>query len=108
MKTAIAFGLAAVLAVVSLKASSTALDVIPYPGGRPPSSAEVALGKTLFFETRLSSNDEVSCATCHRPDKGFADGQRFSIGVAGTPLKRHTPHLYNLAWNRTFFWDGRA
>jgi cytochrome c peroxidase len=108
MKTAIAFGLAGVLAVVSLKAASTVLDVIPYPGGRPPSSGEVALGKTLFFEKRLSSTDAVSCATCHQPEKGFADGQRVSIGVAGTPLKRHTPHLYNLAWNRTFFWDGRA
>jgi cytochrome c peroxidase len=72
------------------------------------SSVEVELGRMLFFETRLSSNDAVSCATCHQPDHGFADGQRFSVGVAGTPLKRHTPHLYNLADARTFFWDGRA
>jgi len=108
MRAAIAFGLAGFVAAAGVKAASTTLDVIPHPGKHPPSSAEIALGKTLFFETRLSSTGTVSCATCHRPDRGFADGQRFSVGVAGTPLKRHTPHLYNLAWNRTFFWDGRA
>lgn len=108
MKVAIAFGLVGVLAVAGLTAASTTLDVVPHPGGRRPSSAEIALGKTLFFETRLSSTNTVSCATCHQPDKGFSDGQRFSVGVAGTPLKRHTPHLYNLAWSRTLFWDGRA
>lgn len=84
--------------------SLTAASTEPKQG----SPAEIALGKQLFFETRLSSTNSVSCATCHRPDKGFSDGQRFSVGVSGTPLKRHTPHLYNLAWSRTFFWDGRA
>ena len=88
------------IAAGSVKAASTE--------PKHSSPAEIALGKQLFFETRLSSTDAVSCSTCHRPEKGFADGQRFSIGVAGTPLKRHTPHLYNLAWSRTFFWDGRA
>ena len=93
-----------VLAVAAL----TLAGAIPYPGGKAPSPALVDLGKTLFFDTRLSSNDAVSCGTCHKPERGFADGLRFSVGVSGTPLKRHTPHLYNLAWNRTFFWDGRA
>ena len=71
--------------------------------------AEVAeLGRTLFFDTRLSSTDTVACATCHKPDHGFSDEQRFSVGVSGTPMKRHTPHLFNLASGRSFFWDGRA
>ena len=87
---------------------STPLGAVPYPGGKPPSAALVDLGKTLFFEPRLSSNDAVSCGTCHKPERGFGDGLRFSVGVSGVPLKRHTPHLYNLAWNRTFFWDGRV
>jgi cytochrome c peroxidase len=68
----------------------------------------VDLGRSLFFDTRLSSNNAISCATCHQPDRGFSDGQRYSVGVAGTPLKRHTPHLFNLAWGKTFFWDGRS
>jgi cytochrome c peroxidase len=84
------------------------VESIPYPGGRAPSAAEVDLGRTLFFDPRLSSTNTIACATCHRPDRGFSDGQRYSIGVAGTPLKRHTPHLFNLAWGKTFFWDGRA
>ena len=115
MKTAFAFGLARVsfglagaLVVASVISASSTLDTIPHPSGRAPSAAEIALGRKLFFETQLSSTDSVACATCHRPDRGFSDGQRFSIGVAGTPLKRHTPHLYNLAWSRTLFWDGRA
>jgi len=96
------------LAHASVFTHSSGLETIPYPGGRPPAPALVDLGRELFFETRLSSTDTVACATCHRPERGFSDGQRFSIGVGGTPLKRHTPHLYNLAWGRSFFWDGRA
>jgi cytochrome c peroxidase len=81
---------------------------VPHPGGHPPSAAELQLGRSLFFETRLSSNDKVSCGTCHKPERGFGDGLQFSVGVSGRPLRRHTPHLYNLAWNHTFFWDGRV
>jgi cytochrome c peroxidase len=95
-------------AVISTASSPAALTAVPHPGGRPPSAAEIQLGRSLFFETRLSSNDKVSCGTCHKPERGFADGLRVSVGVSGTPLKRHTPHLYNLAWNHTFFWDGRV
>src|SRR5262249_18478638 len=43
-----------------------------------------------------------------KPELGFGDGQRFSTGVSGRHLSRHTPHLFNLAWQKTFFWDGRA
>jgi len=95
-------------AVISTASSPAALTAVPHPGGRPPSAAEIQLGRSLFFDTRLSSNDKVSCGTCHKPERGFADGLRVSVGVSGTPLKRHTPHLYNLAWNHTFFWDGRV
>jgi len=76
--------------------------------GASTSEAEVALGRRLFFDPVLSSNGRVSCSTCHRPDRGFSDGLPLSTGVSGVPLKRHTPHLFNLAWGRTFFWDGRA
>jgi cytochrome c peroxidase len=79
----------------------------PHPG-RHASAAVIELGRALFFDTRLSSTNTVACATCHRPDRGLSDGQRFSVGVAGTPMKRHTPHLYNLAWARSLLWDGRA
>jgi len=76
--------------------------------GHPPSAGVIELGRELFFDKRLSATDTVACATCHRPEHGFSDEKRFSVGVSGTPMKRHTPHLYNLAWGRSFFWDGRA
>ena len=56
----------------------------------------------------MSGNDMVSWASCHRPEHGFADGERFSVGNSGQPAKRHTPHLFNLAWAPVLFWDGRA
>ena len=96
------------VAHASMSNNVSFLADIPHPGGRPPSTAEVELGRRLFFDVRLSSNDTIACATCHRPDHGFADPRRFSVGVAGTPLKRHTPHVQNLAWAHTLFWDGRA
>jgi len=76
--------------------------------GTPPSAEEAELGKSLFFEKRLSFNGTMSCATCHDPEQGMGDGKRFSAGASGKTLKRHTPHLYNLARNGSFFWDGRA
>ena len=71
-------------------------------------SRKVALGNMLFFDNRLSRNNSLSCASCHNPDLGFGDGLALSTGVAGNTLKRHTPPLYNLAWNTHFFWDGRV
>lgn len=79
-----------------------------YPGSDRAVVGEVELGKQLFFDRRLSANDTMSCASCHRPELGFADGERFSRGVTGRPMARHTPHLFNLAWSTAFFWDGRA
>jgi len=80
---------------------------IVYPAGAPPSKAEVELGKALFFEQKLSSNQQLSCATCHNPTQGFSDGRPKSIGDRGNTTARNAPHLYNLAWNRVLFWDGR-
>lgn len=62
-------------------------------------------GQRLFFDTRLSSGN-VSCATCHIPHHGFADGVPIGKGIAAG--RRHTPSLWNVAYNRWFFWDGRA
>lgn len=83
-------------------------DDIEYPDEEEPTKEEVLLGKTLFFDTRLSINDQQSCASCHNPELGFSDGLAFSIGTMGEKVGRNTPQIYNLAWNVTFFWDGRA
>lgn len=64
------------------------------------------LGQSLFFDTRLSRNGDLACASCHDPKHGFADGRRFGRGIATTV--RHVPSLLNVAYNRWYFWDGRA
>lgn len=82
-------------------------DDIEYPDDEPHSEQEVLLGKTLFFDTRLSVNKTQSCATCHNPDLGFSDGLAKSIGAMGGNVGRNTPHIYNLAFASSMFWDGR-
>jgi cytochrome c peroxidase len=80
---------------------------IEWPDGEPASQATIDLGRTLFHDTRLSKNRNQSCATCHNPDLGFGDGLAKGFGTMGNQLERNTPHLYNLAWSTTMFWDGR-
>ena len=83
-------------------------DGFPVPAANPGTAEKVALGERLFNDPRLSSNGKVACATCHNPSLAFADGVARGKGVAGTPLGRHTPTLWNLAWGETYFWDGRT
>ena len=67
------------------------------------------LGQRLFFDTRVSADGSRSCASCHDPQQGFADGLPVSETLDGTGvLTRNTPSLWNVAYNRWFFWDGRA
>lgn len=63
------------------------------------------LGQWLFFETSLSSNGAVSCATCHLPQLAFSDGRR--LPLAAKPGHRNTPTVLNGSHQRWFFWDGR-
>lgn len=72
--------------------------------GDDPRAAEI--GRRLFFDARLSGDGTISCATCHVPELGFGDGRRLSRGLADLP--RHAPTIWNVAYQRWFFWDGRA
>lgn len=83
------------------------IDDIEYPEDEAPGELEITLGKTLFFDTRLSINQTQSCASCHNPDLGFGDGMAGGVGAMGGTLGRNTPHIYNLAWSSAMFWDGR-
>jgi cytochrome c peroxidase len=65
----------------------------------------VALGQRLFFETRLSANGKVSCASCHQPDRGFQDGTALGAGVGTT--NRRTMPIAGTAYAPFLFWDGR-
>lgn len=78
------------------------------PGIRPEDRDKVLLGRRLFSDPRLSGDGRRSCASCHRPDLAFTDGRPRAEGRSGAALTRNTPHLFNLAWGRLFYWDGRA
>ena len=69
-----------------------------------PRAAE--LGHRLFFDTRLSGNGEVACATCHMPELAFTDGRPLAEGVGTTPRKSMT--IIGTAYSPWLFWDGRA
>lgn len=67
----------------------------------------VSLGRLLFFDPILSSDGSRSCASCHDPRHSFSDGRAVSAGLTG-PLTRSSPPLWNVAFYRSLFWDGRA
>jgi cytochrome c peroxidase len=68
----------------------------------------VQLGRLLFYDPLLSSNNEMSCGTCHVQRKAFTDGRKLSIGTYGDTLTKNAMSLVNLAWSNEFFWDGRV
>lgn len=81
---------------------------IPFPADNPYSEEKAKLGKILFFETRISRSGVMSCATCHNPAFGWTDGQAKGTGDFHKPLPRKDPTILNLAWDKLYFWDGRA
>lgn len=83
-------------------------DATPYPADKPYSEAMAALGRQLFFDPRLSRGNDISCASCHDPERGWEDGESTAIGSGGRVNRRHTPTLENLAWSPALLWDGRT
>ncbi|MGZ8468456.1 MAG: cytochrome-c peroxidase [Gemmatirosa sp.] len=77
-------------------------------GGPAPTPARIALGRTLFYETRLSDGHNVSCNGCHALNGYGADGRRVSFGHRGQTGNRNSPSVYNAAGHVAQFWDGRA
>lgn len=68
----------------------------------------VELGRKLYFDTRLSRDGTVSCATCHDVTRGFTDQRKVSEGINGQLGKRNAPTTLNVALLQTLFWDGRS
>ena len=65
----------------------------------------IDLGKKLFFDQRLSRNNDISCASCHQPEEAFSDKKK--LGAGSKELLRHTPSLIGVSHNEWFYWDGR-
>lgn len=83
------------------------------PEDNPLTEEGIFLGRKLFFEKRLSKDNSLSCAGCHRPEKSFNDeGEALSEGVGGRLGLRNAMPLYNLAWgsvtSQRFNWHGAA
>jgi len=79
------------------------------PVDNPLTEEAVELGRSLFYDRRLSGTNTVSCSTCHRQQLAFTDGRETGVGVSGKPLAFNSMSLANLMWGpRHFFWDGRA
>ena len=84
------------------------LPSVPIPSNNAPTASEVALGRRLFYDTSLSKDNSLSCASCHNPMFRFSDARERSIGVGGKLGRRHAPTLLNVAYEPDLFWDGRA
>jgi cytochrome c peroxidase len=76
----------------------------------PPTPERVRLGRWLFYDKRLSADNSVACATCHRPEYAFSEPTPVSTGIGGQQGRRKAPSLINQADALLphFFWDGRA
>ncbi len=94
--------------IETLKADYQRPLTIPMPGDKATFSKRAALGKSLFFDPRLSKAGDFSCASCHNPSLAWSDGLPTAIGHLGRRAERRTPGIENLAWGGPYFWDGRA
>jgi cytochrome c peroxidase len=95
-------------ALARLKSQYGRPPVIPFPPDNQYTRQRELLGRTLFFDPRLSASKIVSCATCHNPALSWGDGLPRAVGHGMAPLPRRTPTILNLAWAERLFWDGRA
>jgi cytochrome c peroxidase len=88
-------------------------DNAPANSASSPAASDrtITLGRILFYDKNLSTNNRVACATCHQQASGFSDPARFSTGVdANPPTSAHAMRLGNVRYFRSgkAFWDRRA
>lgn len=93
--------------VLPLGLSAAAANIY-IPEDNPITKAKIELGRQLYFDTRLSSDNTVSCASCHHPDEGYGRKTRFGVGVDGQEGGRNSPVSFNRIVSQAQFWDGRA
>lgn len=85
-----------------------AFPEMPVNESNPLTVEGIALGRRLFYDPILSADQSFSCASCHKQELAFSDGETKGIGIYGDTLLRNTPGLFNLAWYPQLFWDGHA
>jgi cytochrome c peroxidase len=84
------------------------LPKLPVPADNPMTKEKVELGKMLYFDKRVSKDGTISCATCHDPQKGWAEHDPTSTGIRQQKGGRNSPTVINAAYATAQFWDGRA
>ncbi len=89
-------------------AAETLPTTAPSPADNPTTEAKVELGQMLYHDPRLSSTGTVSCSSCHNTMLGGEDNRPNSMGVNGQTGGRSAPTVWNAAFNKVQFWDGRA
>lgn len=80
----------------------------PAPAENPTTAEKVELGQMLYHDPRLSATGTVSCASCHNTMLGGEDNRANSMGINGQTGGRSAPTVWNSAFNKVQFWDGRA
>lgn len=94
-----------ILSFIVLAAGSPEMHI---PEDNPMTPEKVELGRKLFYDVRLSSDDTVSCASCHLQSAAFADPRPVSVGVEGRSGTRNAPSLANVGYRKGLFWEGRS
>jgi len=94
--------------LAQMKAEYRRPATIPFPKDNPYTVEKASLGKKLFFDTRLSAANILSCGSCHSPAYGWGDGQPTGVGHGMKKLGRRSPTIINAAFGQIFMWDGRA
>jgi cytochrome c peroxidase len=94
--------------LVMLKTPPFGLPPVPVPDDNPLTRDKVQLGRKLFFDRRLSANNTISCAMCHIAEQGFAQNElKTPVGIEGKSVRRNAPTIYNVAYLKQVFHDGR-
>src|SRR6267142_2099642 len=84
------------------------LPPVYWPEDNPYSPEKVELGRLLYFDKRLSSDQTIACASCHAPEQAFTDRAPVSTGIGKQKGGRSAPTVINRAYSTLQFWDGRA
>jgi len=84
------------------------LPPVPVPAANPLTKEKIDLGRRLFLDRRLSHNNTMSCAMCHVPEQGFTSYELgAAVGMEGRSLRRNSPAVYNVAYQKSLFHEGR-
>ena len=110
MMSRFCIGLVIPLCLFSADVPTVPLGLLPvqFPKSNPYSAEKTELGRLLYYDTRLSADNTVSCGTCHAPASAYTDGKPVSTGIRGQKGGRSAPSVVNRAYSLAQFWDGRA